>query len=133
MSNEVTEIENLLDDYAKSLNDGDAKAARAVYARDGVFYPYNLPTSKGEQLEATYQDIFDTIQLGVKFNIHEIAVAGEFAYAVTDSRGTVKVKSIDASVPEENREVFILRKENSEWKIAHYLFNKPAAPPVPGA
>jgi len=28
------------------------------------------------------------------------------------------------AVPEENRELFILQKENGSWKIDRYMFNK---------
>lgn len=27
-------------------------------------------------------------------------------------------------IPEENRELFVFERENNEWKIARYMFNK---------
>ncbi len=46
------------------------------------------------------------------------------AFAVTSSKGTVKIQANGVEVPEANRELFVFEKVNDEWKIARYMFNK---------
>ena len=46
------------------------------------------------------------------------------AFAVTSSKGTVKIHANGMEVPEANRELFVFEKEEGEWKIARYMFNK---------
>ncbi len=48
-STDEQQIRDLLSAYEKALNTSDAEAAAAVYAGDGVFYPYNLPTAAGTE------------------------------------------------------------------------------------
>ncbi|MGI5518379.1 YybH family protein [Streptomyces sp. CA-106131] len=121
------QIRTLLAAYEKSLNTSDAKAAEAVYADDGVFYPYNLPTAAGGELRGSYESIFKVIRLNITFTVHEIVVDGALAYATTGSRGEVTILADNVTVPEENREVFVFRKADGEWKIARYMFNKSEA------
>ncbi|MEU6264628.1 YybH family protein [Saccharopolyspora shandongensis] len=128
------QIRELLASYEKALNTSDASAAAAVYAEDGVFYPYNLPTATGtEQLLASYEQIFNTIKLDIAFDVYEIVVEGDLAYATTGSKGQVTVLEPNLTVAEENREVFVFVRLDGAWKIARYMFNKPAAPATPEA
>lgn len=127
-SADVAQIREVLDRYATSLNDSDAEAAVAQYAADGVFYPYNLPTATGtDELLAAYQQIFNTIKLDVAFTVHEVVVAGDLAFATTDSKGRVRVLEPGITADEANREVFVFTRGGGEWKIARYMFNKSQA------
>ncbi len=127
-------IREVLTTYAQSLNDADAQAAVAVYAEDGVFYPYNLPTATGTtELLASYEQIFRTIKLEIAFTIDQVVVDGDLAYAATSSAGQVTVLEPGITVPESNREVFVLVRRDDTWKVAQYMFNKSEAPAAPGA
>lgn len=118
-------IENLLFSYRDALNTSDVSKVLLLYTQDGVFMPTNAATAKGqEQLKASYEFVFKTIQLNIEFFIEEIDVHGEFAYAVTNSKGTTLIHANGQTIPEENRELFVLAKENGKWKIARYMFNK---------
>jgi hypothetical protein len=68
--------------------------------------------------------VFSQIQLNIEFYIEEIEIEGKMAYAVTSSKGTVKIHANGLVVPEENRELFVFEKINENWKIARYMFNK---------
>jgi hypothetical protein len=46
------------------------------------------------------------------------------AFAVTSSKGTTLIHATGATVPEENRELFVFEKDNGAWRIARYMFNK---------
>lgn len=122
-------VENLLKSYEKSLNASDTKAILDLYAIDGVFMPSEAPTSIGKTaVEAAYNYVFSQIKLTIVFQIDEIVVKDDVAFARTISRGTTDVLAAGITVPEENRELFVLKKEGGTWKIAQYIFNKMRPP-----
>lgn len=122
---EKKKIEELLSSYQKSLNTSDAKLAQSLYTKDGVFMPTEAPSGIGsEGILKSYEFVFSQIQLNIDFYIEEIEVEGNMAFAVTSSKGTVKIHANGIEAPEANRELFVFEKVNGEWKIARYMFNK---------
>ncbi len=119
------QIVALLDRYETALNASDVDAVVELYAPDGVFMPSSAPTAQGaDQVRASYEFVFSTIQLAIRFSIDEIEVHGDLAFARTGSGGTVKILADGSSAPEENRELFVFERHRGEWKIARYMFNK---------
>ena len=126
-THDQAQIATLLDRYETALNASDVDAVLELYAPDGVFMPSSAPTAEGaDQVRATYEFVFSTIQLAIRFSIDEIEVHGDLAFARTGSKGTVTILADGSSAPEENRELFVLEKHRGEWKIALYMFNKPS-------
>ncbi len=124
-SQDQSRIAALLDRYETALNASDVDAVVELYAPDGVFMPSSAPTAEGaDQVRASYEFVFSTIQLAIQFSIDEIEVHGDLAFARTSSKGTVKILADGTSAPEENRELFVFEKQRGEWKIARYMFNK---------
>lgn len=122
---EKQQIEVLLDEYQKSLNTSDAKLAQSLYTKDGIFMPTEAPSGIGsEGILKSYEFVFSQIQLNIEFFIEEIEVEGSMAFAVTSSKGTVKILANGIEAPEANRELFVFEKVDGEWKIARYMFNK---------
>ena len=122
---EKLKIEALLSEYKKSLNTSDAKLAQSLYTKDGVFMPTEAPSGIGsENILKSYEYVFSQIQLNIDFFIEEIEVEGNMAFAVTSSKGTVKIHANGVEAPEANRELFVFEKIDGEWKIARYMFNK---------
>jgi len=122
---EKQEIEALLTEYKTSLNNSDAQLAQSLYTKDGVFMPTEAPSGIGsEGILKSYEFVFSQIQLNIEFFIEEIEVEGNMAFAVTNSKGTVKILANGMVVPEANRELFVFEKIDGVWKIARYMFNK---------
>src|SRR5256885_12037708 len=122
---EQSAIEQLLFSYRDALNASDVSKVLPLYTKDGVFMPTNAPTAKGqEQLKSSYEYVFKTIEINIEFFIEEIVVSGDYAYAVTNSKGTTLIHANGQTVPEENRELFVFKKDNGQWKIARYMFNQ---------
>ena len=122
---EKQKIEELLNVYKKSLNTSDAKLAQSLYTKDGVFMPTEAPSGIGsEGILKSYEFVFSQIQLNIEFFIEEIEVEGNMAFAITSSKGTVKIHANGVEAPEANRELFVFEKVDGEWKIARYMFNK---------
>lgn len=119
------QIEELLTNYKASLNTSNASKAVCLYTKDGVFMPSEAPSAVGaENVKAAYEFVFSQIQLSIEFYIEEIIVENNVAFATTTSKGNTLINATGLTVPEENRELFVFEKENEEWKIARYMFNK---------
>jgi len=124
-SSEKLKIKNVLFSYRDALNASDASKVLSLYTEDGIFMPSGAPTARGtEQVKGTYEFVFSNIQLSIEFYIDEIIVNGDYAFARTTSKGTTLIHATGETVPEENRELFVLQKENGSWKIDRYMFNK---------
>jgi uncharacterized protein (TIGR02246 family) len=122
---EKKKIEGLLSTYQTCLNTSNAKLAQSLYTKDGVFMPTEAPSGIGaEGILKSYEFVFAQIQLNIEFQIEEIQVEGNMAFAITSSKGTVKIHANGVEVPEANRELFVFEKVEGEWKIARYMFNK---------
>ncbi len=122
---EKQKIEELLNAYKNALNTSDAKLAKSLYTKDGVFMPTEAPSGVGsEGLLKSYEFVFSQIQLTIEFFIEEIVVEGNMAFAVTSSKGTTLIRANGQTIPEANRELFVFEKVSDEWKIARYMFNK---------
>ncbi len=124
-TSEKQAIQNLLFTYRDALNASDVSKVQPLYTEDGIFMPSGAPTSIGtEQVKGAYEFVFSSIKLSIEFYIDEITVNGDYAFARTTSKGTTLIHATGETVPEENRELFILQKENGSWKIDRYMFNK---------
>lgn len=122
---EEEKVVALLKAYEKALNAGDTKTIVSLYTKDGIFYPTTFPTATGgDELEISYNNVFKMIKLTVVFDIEEVVVKGDYAFARTQSNGKTLIHANGQTVEEANRELFILKKVNDAWKIDRYMFNK---------
>ena len=118
-------IAEVLAKYEQALNGSSTEAVMKLYAPDGVFMPQHSPSSGGaEALRKAYDAVFNTITLKVKFDVAEIRqISPEWAFARTNSAGSVPVHANGQSGPEANQELFVFQKIDDSWKIARYCFS----------
>ena len=112
--------------YETALNTSDTDAVMKLYTDDGVFMPQHFPSAVGStSVRKAYEGVFKAIQLNVKFEILEVRqVAPNWAFARTNSAGTVKILADGSGGPEANQELFVLEKtDGGDWKIARYSFS----------
>lgn len=120
-----TAIKELLFQYRDALKASSVDQVIPLYTTDGVFMPTGFPTAIGtEQVKGAYAGVFSMIKLNIEFFIDEIQVDGDHAFARTTSKGSTLIHATGETVPEENRELFVLQRTDSGWKIARYMFNK---------
>ena len=119
-------VETALTNYFNALNESDVKTAVGSYTTDGVFIAAGAPTAIGRaQLVAAYDYLFKAIQLTINVTIDEVIIKDDVSFVGTHSTGTTRIHATGDTIPAENREFFLLRKEQGAWKIARYLFNQP--------
>ena len=111
--------------YRDALAASNAEGVTSAFTSDGVVMGPASPTASGSmQLKSAYDGIFSAVGLDLNFKIDEIIVGKEYGFVRSTSAGMLTVKANGATAPEENREVFIVKKADDQWKIARYLYNK---------
>ena len=116
-------IQSVLRSYEAALNANAIDTILDLYGSEPVFMPQHAPALVGRgAVRAGYEQVFATIKLDVRFEIHEVEEAGDYAWARTSSAGRTKILAAGVQVAEGNNELFIFRREQGEWKIHRYLF-----------
>jgi uncharacterized protein (TIGR02246 family) len=122
---EKSAIEKLIFAYQDALNASDVNKVIELYTKDGVLMANSAPTAEGtEQVKGTYQYVFENFSYTLQFSVIEVVVNGNTAFARSTSKGSFVIKSNGQTVPDENRELYILEKVGGNWKIARYMYNK---------
>lgn len=125
-SSEVQDIVSVLHAYGAALKSRNVEDAVALYTTDGVILAPHFPASVGTQaLRESYTRIFSTVQLEIKFDINEVVVTtpGSWAFARTTAEGSKIMLATGATEAHANQELFIMKAEDGEWKIARYAFS----------
>lgn len=123
-------IKELIKTYEIALNANDLEKILALYGREPVFMPQHAPALVGrDAVRAGYKQVFETLKLNIRFEVHEIEEAGDWAWVRTSSAGRTRILAAGVEVTEGNNELFIFRREGGEWRIHRYLFatNQPRA------
>jgi uncharacterized protein (TIGR02246 family) len=129
-SNEAA-VAAVLAKYEAALNASDTDAVMPLYADDGVFMPpYSQSAVGATAVRESYDAVFRTITLSVKFNIAEVVeMSPSWVFARTNSAGTTTNHATGAKSAEGNQELFIFKKAlQGEWKIARYSFSSTNPP-----
>jgi uncharacterized protein (TIGR02246 family) len=118
-------IENLINQYGEAIKSSSVEKVLAVFTADGVLMAPGAPTATGlEQLKGTYEYVFSAIKLDLKFTILEVTIDKDYALVRSESAGTTTVLANNQAGPDAYRELFVVRKEKGNWKIARYMYNK---------
>ncbi|WP_043611962.1 nuclear transport factor 2 family protein [Ensifer sp. ZNC0028] len=123
-------IETAIKAYEAALNGNDIDAILDLYGSNPVFMPQHAPALVGrDAVREGYRQVFAAIKLDIRFTIHEIEIAEDWAWVRTSSSGTTHVLAADVTIEEGNNELFVFRAEQGHWKIHRYLFstNRPRA------
>ena len=126
VADETAAISDVLMAYEEALNAGDVPGIMRLYAEEGVFMPQHSPSQVGaDAVKAAYEGVFATIKLRVEFDVAEVVqIAPDWAFARTNSTGTVTVRANGTVLSEANQELFVLRKQSDgAWRIARYAFS----------
>lgn len=123
-SEDEKEIRQLLKSYRNALAESDPEKVVENYTADGVVMGPGSPTAIGDELSDTYSGIFSNVGLDLDFTVANMIIGKKYAVVQSTSDGTAIVVATGEQEPEQNRELFIMEKENGSWKIARYMYNK---------
>ena len=118
------EIKQLLQTYQGGLNDADLDLVRSVYADDAVVIGQPFPTATGiQEIIALYADFLSKLDFNVQFELLEMELSNNLGFIRTRSHGTIVPKGQKPTGSEGNREIFIVKKIQGDWKYYRYIFN----------
>ena len=117
-------ITSVLSAYETALNASDIEAIRRLYTEDVVLMRPFRPSVVGKAA-VRQPSAAGARKLNIKFTIAEIVeMTPDWAFARTNSAGTITLNATGATSPEANQELFIFRKDmDGAWKIARYSFS----------
>lgn len=125
-----SEVGVLIKAYEKALNSGDTSTVMGLYGSNPVFVAPNTQGVAGRDgVKTAYDGLFSAIKPNLTFTIHEVVDLGDTACVRSSSAGEVEILANKAKEKDAYNEMFIVRKEQGQWKIHRYLFNSamPAA------
>ncbi|MEM6929972.1 MAG: SgcJ/EcaC family oxidoreductase [Myxococcota bacterium] len=127
MNPDKRQIIDVLDRYNAGTNASDAAMLAGLYTEDAVLLPGDMPMASGRStIEAFYAGAFSQLQIEITFDIDPdaIVVNGDAAVAATRSSGVRHLRATGETVPEDNRELWAFAKQQGQWRISRYMFNK---------
>jgi len=121
---ETTAIGDMVLQYGKALNADNTAEVMKVYADDAVVAPPGQPVRRGAaEVSKFYDGLFASADVALTFTIEKVSADSSLAYVMSHSVGTLKFKDGSPDVNGQNRELFVLRKQDGAWKIVAYWFN----------
>jgi uncharacterized protein (TIGR02246 family) len=122
------EIKQLLQTYQRGLNDADLDLVRSVYANDADVIGQPFPTATGiQEIIALYADFLSKLDFNVQFELLEVELSNDLGFIRTRSHGTIVPKGQKPTGSEGNREIFIVKRIQGDWKFYRYIFNAEVA------
>jgi uncharacterized protein (TIGR02246 family) len=117
-------VYDVVDRYQKALDAGDVDTILGLFAPDSVAEWNNKRTyATREQRAQGYGALFKIAKFSTVFAYDAIDVTGDVAVVRTHHHKGAAVIENGKSVTDYNREVFVLKRINGEWKIYLYTFN----------
>lgn len=116
-------VQEVIAAYADRMRSADVAGIVELYTNDAVVMAPDQPTAAGrEQLVGVYRGALDAVAMDFTFTFDEVIVRGDTAIARTRTSGRNTVRADGQEVPGRYRELFVLNRQDSGWKISQYMF-----------
>jgi uncharacterized protein (TIGR02246 family) len=113
--------------YAEALNASDAERIVELFADDAVLMDLDRPTTVGrDRLAADYRRGLALGRVHRVFEVDQVLRSEDMATVRTHSSGILTIDG-KASPSFEARELFVLKRGDTGWKIAQYMVQRLAA------
>lgn len=120
---DIDAVKQLMYQYQQILNKAQASKVKDVYAKDAMFIGQNFPTTVGvTNIKNLYTDFLSKLDFNVNFEIKEIQLDQNIGFVRTKSTGSITPKGEQTLGRESNREIFVVKKTDGNWKIYRYMF-----------
>jgi len=121
---EKSAIEKLILSFPEALKAADISKVLPFFTADAVVMPNNAPTMKGsQQIKGLFENLFKKMSVEIQYIVDEVIINGEYGYIRTHSKGNNVVLVSGENMPINNKELFVVHRDNGEWKITHYIGN----------
>lgn len=119
-------VYDVVNRYQDALNSGNIDTILSLYGKTSYSQWNNKVTADTtEKRRQQYTDLFKTEKFVTEFGYDSVYVNGDMAYVRTHHHvgQVVTVLKDGSKVLDKNREIFVLEKQEGQWKIVIYTFN----------
>jgi ketosteroid isomerase-like protein len=119
-------VKAVVERYQEGLNGSDFSKIRPLFAPDAVAEWNEKKTMVGvDEMAKPYEDLFKAIKFNTDFQFDAVDVYGDVAIVRTHHPvgQTELFLTDDSKKLDFNREIFVLRRIDGDWKIIVYTFN----------
>jgi ketosteroid isomerase-like protein len=119
-------VKAVVERYQDGLNSSDFSKIRPLFTKDAIAEWNDKKTMVGvDAMAKPYEDLFKAIKFNTDFQYDAVDVYGEIAIVRTHHPvgQTEHFLKDNAKKLDFNREIFVLRRIDGEWKIILYTFN----------
>jgi ketosteroid isomerase-like protein len=120
---ETRAIHDFINAFGEALSMPDHNKICSFYAVDGLFFPNNYPTLGRDQLDKAKGTFLKNRRFKIEFKIGEIVIKENTAFVQAIAQATTTELVDNLSFTVASRDLFVLCKDNSTWKIHCYMFN----------
>jgi len=119
-----TSIEKLILSFQVALKGADISKVLPLFTADAVVMPNNAPAMKGsQQIKGLFENVFKKMSVDVQYIVDEVSFNGEYGHIRTHLKGNTVVRASGENMPINNKELFVIHRDNGEWKINYYIAN----------
>lgn len=119
-------VYDVVNRYQDALNSGDVETILSLYG-DKSYSQWNdkVTADTTEKRRQQYAELFKNEKFVTEFGYDSVYVNGDMAYIRTHHHlgAAVTVLKDGSKVLDKNREIFVLEKQEGQWKIVVYTFN----------
>ncbi len=76
-----------------------------------------------QQIKGLFENLFKKMSVDIQYIVDEVILNGEYGYVRTHSKGNNVVLVSGENMPISNKELFVVHRDNGEWKITQYIGN----------
>jgi len=117
------QVENLIGEYAAALNAAKVEMIPAFYTTDAVFMPENTGKLTKAELLKIGQAFLTKNRFQISYSIQDITVKDGYAFVQAKAQTKTVIPNSNTEVSKTSQDFFVLRKEQTDWKIFRYMFN----------
>ena len=123
-NNDIKLIRQLTNTWEKETNTENLDGVISTLTNDAIiFMPESPPVRGKEAIRATYSDYYDTYELEYSTTIKEVEIIDKKAYVWAKVEGTRKSKRDGKIEHLAFNNIWILKKQATEWKFWRVMFN----------
>lgn len=123
LSADEAAVRQVIDSYAEAMRAADIERIVGLYTDDAAVMAPDMPAAVGtSQLREVYQGALSAVAMDFSFTFDQVGVRGETAVARTHTEGHNTVRATGAEVLGRYRELFVLVRHESGWRISEYMF-----------
>lgn len=120
---EKIKAEMLVSGYAAAINAANVDLIAAFYTADAVFMPDHTQTLTKSDLLKKGSAFLSKTRFHINYSIQHVTLKDEYAFVQATAQTRTVNPHTHTEVAKTSRDLFVLQKEQNEWKIFRYMFN----------